>query len=360
MASLSLSPSLSWLLALCLFLHSSAEFEVVVVTGAPAQAAAPAATPAALPAVGTGASSSVGAAQTALSGTGACPELHTLEPGTVVELKDYSIEREMAIVAPGGKASLGFMSSPVYSYALENELRTATGSLVAKLVSPVVFWDTTADFYDCVNEKFAEIQWATTNWWTNIWNPYARIYEIYDASGTQVATMEKVRVSSQVAGTGIIALKVMSGEIVMQLNLESAPMEKSVLGLFGKFSKVTINAMQTTIAIPPILQDPRFLSLIAAAELAPGNLGPFWTVLFWALSWACIICCCCSVCCGSSSESAPAREVNSEERTRLMGPGESGAKEAAYQAHLQKQRSQGWLNCCSRKVAPSPGGIPPV
>lgn len=350
MASLSLSSSLSWLLALCLFLHSSAEFEVVVVTSAPAQAAAPA--------VVTGASSSVGA--TALPGTGACPEIHTLEPGTVVELRDYSIEREMAIVAPAGNASLGSISSPIYSYALENELRTATGSLVAKLVSPVVFWDTTADFYDCANEKFAEIQWATTNWWTNIWNPFERIYEIYDASGNQVATMEKVQVSSHVAGTGIIALKVMSGEIVMQLNLETAPMEKSVLGLFGKFSKVTINAMQTTIAIPPILQDPRFLSLIAAAELAPGNLGPFWTVLFWALPWACICCCCCSVCCGSSSKKAREADVNSEERSRLIGPGESGAKEAAYQAHLQKQGSQGWLNCCSRRVAPSPGGIPPV
>jgi hypothetical protein len=320
MAAMALSSSLSWLLVIGLLLHASAQ---VVINQA------------ATPTLVTGATAS--AALTALPGTGACPEIATLAPGTVVELSDYSIERQMSILAPGGNASLGSISSPVYSYALENDLRTTTGSLVAKLVSPVVFWDTTADFYDCVNDQFAQIQWSTTNWWTNIWNPYARIYEIYDASGNQVATMEKVQVQSHVAGTGIIALK------------------------------VTISAMQTTVAIPLLLQDPRFLSLIAAAELAPGNLGPFWTVLFWALPWACMICCCCTLCCGPSAKSGPARQaelINAEERSRLIGPGESGAKEAAHQAQYapaQKQGAQGWFNCCSRRqVAPGPGGMPPV
>jgi len=374
MVAMSSSSSLLALVWLGLILGASAALGAPAAVGA--SAATPAALPAATPVVGAQAATPVinagAAANTALAavpGLSACPQIAAFGPGTVVLLKDYSIAREMSILEPGGNASLGSISSPIYTYALTNELRSTTGSLVAKMVSPTVFWDTTADMYDCVNDMFAEIQWSTSNWWTRIFNPSMRVYDIYDASGNKVATMEHVKTGGGThVASSVIALKV-GGTIVMQLNMEPASWTKSVLGLFGRYGKATVSFMQlpATMVVPPLLKDPRFLSLIASAEIAPGSLGPFWTTLCWCLPWACLCCCCGIQCCGSKSKDSgktimPAEVIanaNNEERARLMGPGEAGMKEAQSSAKFAPQQQgmvASFFNCCSRKAQPPAGG----
>jgi len=329
---------------------------------------------AAVPVVNTGATANANLAS--IPGSSACPAMAAFIPGGIsIQRKDYSMAREMTIFDPWGNTSLGSISSPIYTYASENELRTVSGSLVAKLVNPTVFWDTTAHLYDCVNDQFAKIQWSTSSWGIDIFNPSKRVFDIFDASGTKVAIMETIT-----TGTGTvhrrseIQLKV-GDTMVVKLDMTHYGLTKSVFGLFGHFEKATISFIASpTIAVPPLLKDPRFLSLIAAEAFAPGNNGPFVTVLFWALPLACIFCCCCQRCLCHQKKSKDGRTINpseiiananNEDRTRLMGPGEAGMREAQHNAGKYPPQQQGvaanfFSGCCRRQQPPMGHGIAPV
>jgi len=240
---------------------------------------------------------------------------------------------------------------------------------VAKLVSPTVFWDTTADLYGCVDDLFAEIQWSTSNWWTTMFNPNMRVFDIFDASTTKVATMETIKSGTGDYKRSVIALKV-GDTIVMQLDMTPYGFTKSVLGLFGHFEKATISFIASpTINMPPFLKDPRFLNLIAAEAHAPGNNGPFVTVIFLALPLACIICCVCTFLCkpkGSKGGSTikPSEvlaNADNEEKSPLMDPGEAGKQEAQQNAAKYPPPARSIFSCCSRKPQPAMGqGMAPV
>lgn len=371
MAVLSSSTSLLPSILLSLILGAPAQGTLGSL-GTPEVAATPVVgAQAAVPVVNTGATANANLASA--PGASACPQMAAFGPGGIsIQRKDYSIARDMKIVDPWGNTTLGAISSPIYSYASENELRSTTGSLVAKLVSPTVFWDTTADLYDCVNDQFAEIQWSTSNWWTSIFNPNMRVFEIFDASGQQVATMEAINTGTgTMHGRTVIALKV-GGTIVVQLDMTPYAFEKSALGLFGHFEKATISFIASpTIAVPPLLKDPRFLSLIASEQLVPQNNGPFFSVLLWALPLACILCCCCQMCCcrqkkaSSIKPSEVIANANNEERRLLMGPGESGMRQAQQNANKYPPQQQGVISsffsgCCRRQQPPMGQGMAPV
>lgn len=207
-----------------------------------------------------------------------------------------------------------------------------------------------------------------------MFNPSLRVFDIFDASKTKVATMETINTGKGTShGRSVIAVKV-GDTIVVQLDLTPYGFTKSVSGLFGHFEKAAISFIAApTINMPPLLKDPRFLSLIAAEQLAGGNNGPFVTVLFWALPFACLLCCCCSCLCprrrskdGSTIKpSEILADANKEEQSRLMGPGESGMREAQQNAAKYPPQQQGMLasafSCCSRKPQPGMGnGMAPV
>jgi len=304
-------------------------------------------------------------------GASACPEMAALGPGGIsVQRKDYSIAREMKLLNPYANTTLGSISSPIYSYSAENELRSTTGSLIAKLISPTVFWDRSAWIYDCVNDKFAEIK-RTSNWWTSMFNPNMRTFEIFDAAGKKVATMEEIKTGSDGGGRLQIGLKVWNphqkrDRTVVHLDLDPYGFGKSVFGIFGKFGKATVSFIASpTIVVPPLLKDPRFLSLIASQALSSGKEhGPFFQALFGALSSACLIVFFCYyIRCliREKNNKIQAADVianaNNEEKRRLMGPGEAGMREAQQNAAKDKGFFGG---CCRRQQPPMGQGMAPV
>lgn len=306
-------------------------------------------------------------ALTPLGNIGACPAMPSLVQGSFVELRKYSVTKKMDIKAPGNDTDpLATITASPYAANLVVELKSITGSLMAKLVNPAVFWDTTADLYDCHDKKLGELQWSTANILGNVFNPYQSQFELFDANGTQVGNMVK----TESGGKCTVDLA-SNGQNLIQMDMELADFGESLGGLFGAYTKATITLVNGVTPLPSLLMDARILSLVAAAQLA--GTGP--TLLFWFIDLI-LICCCLCCCCGCSKGRNPTTTVypggqrprTDAEARRMYGDMQEKAPLVTMENELplyhQQPKTQGlagFLSCCTRKgpTQPPPGAMRP-
>merc|ERR1712166_1218271 len=100
------------------------------------------------------------------------------------------------------------------------------------------------------------------------------------------------------------------GANLVHMNMEENPAQESLGGYFGVYKKAGISHMKVLTPVPELLNDPRFLTLVAAAQLAGSGVGPFWMILLTCLpAVLCILCLCCCCCRRGHKSHSPSKRA---------------------------------------------------
>jgi hypothetical protein len=275
-----------------------------------------------------------------------------LAPGYAVQLGKYSLSREISVAQDRFHANAG-ISAPLLSWNLQLQLKTSKGGLVAQLTNPSFPWATASNMYDCTGKKIAGMKWKMKN--LNI-----DTYAIYDANGGAIAVVE----ASNTANKHTVLLKNQAGQNMMQISMESLPWTQSIFGLFGSFKNAEVANLSPVASLPPLLKDPRILSLLAGGELV-GRVSPLAYIVGWILAFGCFFFCCCEVlckCCSKKNKTTPSAEkLVPNENERLEEQRLLDANNANTYKEVQQQPDglRGIMSFCCRRDAPKPSGNAP-
>jgi hypothetical protein len=251
-------------------------------------------------------------------------------------------------VSSSTNGTIGEIKPAWFSWNLVFDLtEKVTGKkTLASLKLPFVFWDTTSDLYDCTGAKLGHLQWSASNIWKNIFSANFVRYELFDAQGTKLASVEHLKSDRE---DSIMVLKVQEID-VMQFRVYTKDFpEKVFSSFFGAYKKCSITFSQTptTITIPELVTDPRFLGLVAARQLVPQGNGPFWAIIWNILSLGCWCCLCCCIFMGKDDKEKDDKEAERESKVEegkpLMEPDKPGEIQP-----MPPPAKSGVFSCCSR------------
>lgn len=274
-----------------------------------------------------------------------CPMLKALPNGAFVDLQEFSLERMMSISKDNtypGSALLGRIAGAPFSIHHTLQLRQPDGSFVAELVSPTYFWDRTAKILDCAYAQIGEIRWSKKELMgLNIFNPYLASAKVFNDKGVHIADLGPTDIANW------FAIK-KDGKKLIEFKLRQAPWKDRLLGVFGKYSSVEIDFMPGWEPPPFLLMDPRFLTLVAAAHLAPGSL-----LLPLEIGLLCFLACCgCCLCFCRCRSQRNSRSYD------LIGAAVMPTKNGSRDVRLVDQPSLLSGMCCKRTVPQPSNAIP--